>query len=67
MQTRHVNIWPPVTALFKGRRSILERLSAYFSARSSGNHRRLEFLLHDLDSSGKIPIALKFADQCENQ
>ncbi len=60
-----VNLCPPVTALFKGRRKILDRLSAHFSARGSGAHRRREFLLHGMGGSGKSQIALKFADEYE--
>ncbi len=52
-------------ALFKGRRSILEQLSAYFSAQGSGPHRRREFLLHGLGGSGKSQIASKFAEECK--
>ncbi len=57
-----INNCQPVTALFKGRRRILERLSAYFYVRSGGGAQsRREFLLHGMGGSGKSQIALKFA------
>jgi hypothetical protein len=63
-----INNCPPVTALFKGRRRILERLSAFFYARSGGNaHQRREFLLHGMGGSGKSQISLKFASDCEQR
>jgi hypothetical protein len=62
-----INHCPPVTPLFKGRRRILERLSAYFCARDSGVRRRREFLLHGMGGSGKSQIALKFAEECEDR
>jgi Holliday junction resolvasome RuvABC ATP-dependent DNA helicase subunit len=62
-----INHCPPVTPLFKGRRRILERLSAYFCARDGGMHRRREFLLYGMGGSGKSQIALKFAEECEER
>ncbi len=61
------NHCPPVTALFKGRRRILERLDAYFGPRPTGPYRRREFLLHGMGGSGKSQIALKFAEMCEQR
>ncbi len=58
---------PPATALFKGRRTILGRLDAYFCLRASGVYRRREFLLFGLGGSGKSQIALKFAEVCEQR
>jgi hypothetical protein len=58
------NHCPPVTPLFKGRRQILERLSAFFCARSGKERlRRREFLLYGMGGSGKSQIALKFAEK----
>jgi primosomal protein N' len=56
-----------VTALFKGRQHILERLSAYFSERGDGGHPRREFLLHGVGGSGKSQIALKFAEDFKDR
>jgi hypothetical protein len=56
-----------VTALFKGRQKILERLSEYFVDRGNGGHPRREFLLHGMGGSGKSQIALRFAEQCEGR
>jgi Holliday junction resolvasome RuvABC ATP-dependent DNA helicase subunit len=58
-----INHCQPVTPLFKGRRQILERLSAYFCARSGEGRQRREFLLYGMGGSGKSQIALKFADE----
>jgi hypothetical protein len=62
-----INNCPPVTALFKGRQGILERLDAYFGPRASGERHRREFLLYGMGGSGKSQIALKFAEAYEER
>ncbi len=62
-----INHCPPVTALFKGRQGILQRLDAFFCPRASGERHQREFLLYGMGGSGKSQIALKFAEVYEQR
>ncbi|KAK3310502.1 uncharacterized protein B0T15DRAFT_388954 [Chaetomium strumarium] len=52
---------------FTGRQDVLERLDAYFCARSTGGRPRREFLLHGMAGVGKSEIAFKFLEMFEDR
>ena len=54
---------PNSSALFTGRKDVLEKLKDYFSPAGQGNKHRKLFLLFGMGGIGKTQICLKFVEE----
>ena len=54
---------PNSSALFTGRKDVLEKLKDHFSPADQGNKHRKSFLLFGMGGIGKTQICLKFVEE----
>jgi len=54
---------PNSSALFTGRKDILEKLKDHFAATDQKNKSRKSFLLYGMGGTGKTQICLKFVEE----